>query len=103
MSDGEPSETARAFARHAQFINPAWIKVLDLLGYGRVFTRALGSRMWDAEGREYVDFLAGCGSVPLGYNHPEILRAALESLRASVPSFVQLAPPHEAGLLAELL
>lgn len=101
--DLPPTETARAFERHARYINPAWIKVLDLLGYGRVFTRALGSRMWDAEGREYVDFLAGCGSVPLGYNHPEILRAAEESLRACLPSFVQLAPPREVGLLAEAL
>ncbi|MFO0740290.1 MAG: aspartate aminotransferase family protein [Labilithrix sp.] len=99
----EAGETARAFDRHARYINPAWIKVLDLLGYGRVFTRALGSRMWDAEGRAYVDFLAGCGSVPLGYNHPELVRAAEESLRACLPSFVQLAPPREAGLLAEAL
>jgi putrescine aminotransferase len=97
------TETARAFERHAQYINPAWIKVLGLLGYGRVFTRAVGSRMWDAEGRAYVDFLAGCGSVPLGYNHPELVRAAEEALRASLPSFVQLAPPREAGLLAEAL
>ena len=59
--------------------------------------------MWDAEGRAYVDFLAGCGSVPLGYNHPELVAAAMDSLRANLPSFVQLAPMREAGLLAEML
>ena len=96
----EAEETRRCFDRHA---NPAWIKVLDLLGYGRVFVRAEGTRMWDAEGRSYVDFLAGCGSVPLGYNHPELVAAASDSLRACLPSFVQLAPPREAGLLAEAL
>ena len=100
---GDGGETQRAFARHARYINPAWIKVLDLLGYGRSFVRAEGTRMWDAEGRAYVDFLAGCGSVPLGYNHPELVRAATESLRANLPSFVQLAPMREAGLLAEML
>lgn len=57
--------------------------------------------MWDAEGRAYVDFLARCGSVPLGSNHPELVRAAEESLRACLPSFVQ--PLCEAGLLVEVL
>jgi len=97
------ADTKTAFARHARHINPAWIKVLELLGYGRLFVRAEGSKMWDAEGRSYVDFLAGCGSVPLGYNHPELVAAAIESLRADLPSFVQLAPMREAGLLAEML
>jgi putrescine aminotransferase len=97
------SETKAGFSRHAQYINPAWIKVLDLLGYGRLFVRAQGTQMWDAEGRAYVDFLAGCGSVPLGYNHPELVRAATECLHANLPSFVQLAPMREAGLLAEML
>jgi putrescine aminotransferase len=99
----ESDETKAAFERHARYINPAWTRVLDILGYGRLFVRASGTRMWDAEGREYIDFLAGCGAVPLGYNHPEIVRAAEASLRASVPSFVQLAPQRGAGLLAELL
>ena len=53
----EPNETRLSFERHARYINPAWIEVLDLLGYGRVFVRAEGTRMWDAEGRSYVDFL----------------------------------------------
>jgi putrescine aminotransferase len=97
------ADTRAAFERHAKFINPEWIRVLDILGYGRSFVRALGSTMWDAEGRAYVDFLAGCGSVPLGYNHPDLVAAAEESLRAQLPSFVQLAPPREAGWLAEAL
>jgi putrescine aminotransferase len=96
-------ETRAGFDRHARFINPQWIKALDLLGYGRLFVRAEGTRMWDAEGRAYVDFLAGCGSVPLGYNHPEVVAAAQRALRANLPSFVQLAPQREAGLLAEAL
>ncbi len=100
---GDPGETRRGFDRHARYINPKWTEALDLLGYGRLFVRAQGTRMWDAEGRVYVDFLAGCGAVPLGYNHAEIVRAAEASLRANLPSFVQLAPQREAGLLAEAL
>lgn len=96
-------ETQRAFDRHSHYINPQWINVLELLGYGRAFVRAEGSTLWDVDGKPYFDFLAGCGSVPFGYNHPAILAAAEASLRASLPSFVQLAPPYEAGLLAEAL
>lgn len=99
----DSERTRRAFELHARYVNPEWIRALDLLGYGRLFVRAEGSRMWDAEGRAYLDFLAGCGAVPLGYNHPEIVAAAEASLRAKLPSFVQLAPQPEAGALAEAL
>lgn len=99
----ESRETLAGFERHARYIDPSFTRVLDLLGYGRFFVRAAGTKVWDAEGREYTDFLAGCGSIPLGYNHPELVAAAEASLRASVPSFMQLAPQPGAGLLAELL
>jgi putrescine aminotransferase len=99
----ESRETREGFERHARYIDPGFTRVLDLLGYGRFFGRAQGTKVWDAEGREYTDFLAGCGSIPLGYNHPELVAAAEKSLRASVPSFMQLAPQPGAGLLAEKL
>ena len=57
--NGLSAETRRAFDRHARFINPAWTRVLDLLGYGRSFVRAEGTKLFDVEGRAYVDFLAG--------------------------------------------
>jgi putrescine aminotransferase len=97
------TETQIGFERHARYIHPGFTRVLDLLGYGRLFVRGSGTTLWDAEGRAYVDFLAGCGSVPLGYNHPELVEALIETLRASAPGFNQLAPQPHAGLLAEHL
>jgi len=38
--------------------------------------RASGCRVWDAEGREYVDYVMALGAVALGYGHPEVNRAA---------------------------
>lgn len=35
-----------------------------------VFARAKGSRVWDAEGREYIDLCAGFGVTALGHNNP---------------------------------
>ena len=34
--------------------------------------RALGSRIWDADGKEYIDLLAGIAVTSLGHSHPEV-------------------------------
>jgi diaminobutyrate-2-oxoglutarate transaminase len=44
--------------------------------FGAVFASASGSIMRDVEGREYVDFLAACGSLNYGHNDPD-MRTAL--------------------------
>ncbi len=46
--------------------------------------RASGCRVWDAEGREYVDYVMALGAVALGYGHPEVNRAAERALAAGV-------------------
>src|SRR2546421_8966412 len=47
-------------------------------------TRAAGCRVWDAEGREYIDYVMALGAVALGYGHPEINRAAERAIAAGV-------------------
>src|SRR4051812_13069712 len=44
------------------------------------FERGQGARIWDADGREYVDFVMAYGPFLLGYAHPEVDRAAVEQL-----------------------
>jgi diaminobutyrate-2-oxoglutarate transaminase len=46
--------------------------------YPDVFVRSVGSRMYDAKGREYLDFLSGCGVLNYGHNHPELRSALIE-------------------------
>ena len=41
-----------------------------------VFDHAYGSELWDIQGRRYLDFLAGCGSLNYGHNNP-VLKSAL--------------------------
>jgi len=46
--------------------------------YGRTpvaFVRGKGCRLWDAEGREYLDFLAGIAVCGLGHAHPAVAKA----------------------------
>ena len=61
---------------HADHLNPTFIEALHLLGFGRDFVRAEGLSLWDQEGHEVLDFLAGYGAVSLGHNHPDV-RAAI--------------------------
>lgn len=42
------------------------------------FDRASGSRMWDTDGREYLDFFAGAGALNYGHNHPDLRAPLLE-------------------------
>jgi len=48
--------------------------------FDTVFTRASGSVMWDAGGREYIDFLAGCSSLNYGHNDPDMKAALVEHI-----------------------
>lgn len=41
----------------------------------RVFARAQGARLWDVDGREYVDYLLGQGPAFLGHANPHVLDA----------------------------
>jgi len=42
------------------------------------FVRGEGTRLWDDEGNEYLDFLAGISVAQLGHCHPGVVRAVQE-------------------------
>jgi len=42
--------------------------------------RAEGVRLWDEDGREYLDFAAGIGTLNLGHRHPRVVAAMREQL-----------------------
>jgi diaminobutyrate-2-oxoglutarate transaminase len=46
------------------------------------FAKAQGSILTDAEGREYIDFLAGCSSLNYGHNDPDMKAALIAHLQA---------------------
>lgn len=43
-----------------------------------------GSRVWDVDGNEYVDFINSLASVTLGYNDPDVTRAVQAQLAQGV-------------------
>ncbi|MFM1918702.1 MAG: ArgD: acetylornithine aminotransferase [Candidatus Hydrogenedentota bacterium] len=53
--------------------------VLNTYGARRLaFGRGEGVRLWDVEGREYLDFFSGIAVNGLGYAHPAVTRAIQE-------------------------
>src|SRR5262245_25646730 len=88
------------FARH---VNPAFVKVLGMLGFGRLFVRARDMHVWDHQGRQYLDFLAGFGAVNLGHNHPRLLERLRRFLTEDAMNFCHLSPCPQAGDLAAAL
>jgi predicted acetylornithine/succinylornithine family transaminase len=44
------------------------------------FVRGEGALLWDAEGREYLDFLAGISVCSVGHCNPEVIDAAREQM-----------------------
>ncbi len=42
--------------------------------------RAEGTRVWDVEGREYLDFTSGIGVLNLGHRHPRVVSAVRDQL-----------------------
>ncbi len=45
------------------------------------FVRGEGTRLWDAEGREYLDFLSGLAVTSLGHAHPAVADALADQAR----------------------
>lgn len=49
-------------------------------GFQTTFTGASGSIMTNDEGREYIDFLAGCSSLNYGHNDPDMKTALIDHI-----------------------
>ncbi|WP_419740505.1 aspartate aminotransferase family protein [Ruegeria sp.] len=54
---------------------------------GIMISRGEGSRVWDEDGNEYIDYLIGSGPMLLGHGHPEVLEAVLEQLPKGMTFF----------------
>jgi glutamate-1-semialdehyde 2,1-aminomutase len=50
-------------------------------GAHRVLARGEGSRVWDTDGREYVDYLLGSGPLIVGHAHPKVVAAVERQAR----------------------
>jgi 4-aminobutyrate aminotransferase / (S)-3-amino-2-methylpropionate transaminase / 5-aminovalerate transaminase len=65
--------------------------------------RAEGNRMWDVDGREYLDFAAGIGVLNVGHNHPRVVAAVRRQLEALTHTCFQVVMYEPYVRLAERL
>ncbi len=54
---------------------------------GIVIREGHGSRIWDIDSNEYIDYLIGSGPMLLGHGHPEVLEAVQEQLGKGMTFF----------------
>jgi acetylornithine/succinyldiaminopimelate/putrescine aminotransferase len=88
---------------HRRFINPQFVRVLEVIGFNRNYASAKGAVLTDAAGNEVLDFLAGFGVFNIGRNHPLVARVLHEMLDSNPANMVQMDVGGIAGLLAEAL
>ena len=67
-------------------------------------THAKGSRKWDVDGNEYIDYVMGHGALILGHSHPDIVRA----IQVQAAKGLHYGENHElevewAGLITKLM
>ena len=55
-----------------------------------IYSHGRGSRMWDVDGREYIDYVGGAGALILGHSHPSVTRACQEQMARGAHVFGSL-------------
>ncbi|HVW36697.1 MAG TPA: aminotransferase class III-fold pyridoxal phosphate-dependent enzyme, partial [Pirellulales bacterium] len=99
-----PPDAHRAGKLHARYINPVLMALGAKSGVTKTFVRGEGTRLWDADGKEYLDFVAGFGAMNLGHNHPAVVGALQSALTNQAPGFAQSSVnPYAAALAEELV
>src|ERR1700734_2702906 len=88
---------------YGKYLNPQTPKVLHAIGFDKVYTRGEGAYLWDTEGNQYTDWLAGFGVFAGGRNHPVIRKALHDALDAGLAEWTQFDCPPLPALLAERL
>lgn len=88
---------------YAQHINPRFAKAMKIVGFDRVYVRAEGAYLWDSEGNQVLDMLAGYGVFNMGRHHGVIRQAIHDFMAGNYAHLVQLDIPVLSGLLAKKL
>ena len=91
------------YALHRQHVNPTLVKVLQTIGFDKVYAKAEGAYLYDMDHQPYLDFLSGYGVYNIGRNHPVVKKALQDALDMDLANMVQMDCALLSGLLAEKL
>lgn len=68
----------------SQTFDPAQFNQYVMNTYGRfpvAIAKGEGCRLWDTEGKSYLDFVAGIATCTLGHAHPALIQAVTEQIQ----------------------
>ena len=85
---------------YADYVNPQWVKLLNLLEMNVSYERCEGAELFTTDGRRILDFLSGYCVHNTGHNHPAIIEALKDELDRSGPVMLQSSVAELAGELA---
>src|SRR5258708_17322918 len=88
---------------YGRFVSPQQPRGLQAIGFDKVYGRAEGAYLYDSDGHQYADFLAGFGVFAAGRNHPVIRKALHDALDAQLADWTQFDCGPLPGLLAQRL
>ena len=52
-----------------------------------IMSKAVGSKIWDIHGNEYIDYLLGSGPMLIGHSHPKVIEAVSNQLSSGSTFF----------------
>jgi ornithine--oxo-acid transaminase len=88
---------------YSDFVNPEWVRLLDVLGMNVRFPHCRGAELTTEDGRVFLDYLSGYCVHNIGHNHPDVIAALKAELDACGPAMLQSSVLDTAGELARQL
>ncbi|MFD0589250.1 diaminobutyrate--2-oxoglutarate transaminase [Paenibacillus sp. GCM10027627] len=93
---------------NSYYLNSQALRESNARSYPRkipiAITHAQGVTVRDADGKSYIDCLAGAGTLALGHNHPVVIEAIQEALTSGLPLHtLDLTTPLKERFVEELL
>jgi ornithine--oxo-acid transaminase len=98
-----PRSAVSSRTSYAEFVNPQWVRLLELLDMDVRYERCAGAELFSEDGERYLDFLSGYCVHNTGHNHPRIIEALKQELDRNGPAMLQSHVPELAGELAQRL
>jgi ornithine--oxo-acid transaminase len=95
-----PTKTIATTVAYSEFVNPQWVRLLDVLAMNVPYERCIGAELFTADGGRILDFLSGYCVHNAGHNHPRVVEAVADELRRNGPNMLQSHVPDLAGELA---
>ncbi|WP_085505438.1 diaminobutyrate--2-oxoglutarate transaminase [Thalassobacillus devorans] len=71
-------------------------------GFPTVFSKAKGYKMWDEDGKEYIDFFSGAGALNYGHNDDHMQDKLVEYIKSDGPTHtLDMATTEKANFLTK--